>query len=825
MATQSNNHDINGRAFALLEESFDMEDSDKVAYLRKACGEDQNLYSRCLSLIDFDLSDDDFQSLVYGNIEKPDENLHDLTGKDVGNYRVVKKIGSGGTAEVFLAFRNDEVHHEPLALKIIRGWGNTQELMDRMKQERKILSQFKHPNIANFLDGGNADDGRPYFVLEYVEGKPITDYCKEKQLGLRERLDLFVQVCSAVYTAHSKLTLHRDLKPSNIIVTESGVPKLLDFGIAKIIDENIEADTQLTQFYSPMTPQYASPEQVNQEPLSVASDQYSLGILLYELLTDQLPHDSAENKILHVSAEKLIALPSVKVTSNPGLNKLDAKRISKQLKGDLDAIVMKAISWEVDKRYSSVKEFAEDVRRYLKNKTILAQKSSCCYRTRLMLRRNKTTVALLATFAMLTGFLGVTLQMKIIAERDQAIVERQKFEQTQEFLVGLFKFSHPEVNREREVTVREVLDKGIVTIQNKFKQQPQVKIALLSTMAKAYQDLQLSDKALALYQESLSLQKKYNEEKDETLALTLSNLAELLIEKGANQQAQEYIDEALKIYRDLGIESSKNLAYAYSVSAVLSHRLGEFERGIEHVNSALQIRRSSHDGDNADIIRSYMLLGVIYTGKGDYKQAQFYNEKALALKLAQPENDQVTTSSILNTMAVVYHYQGQYEEALERYQQSIDIRVQLFGQNSTSLVLPYNNVGEVFTVMGEFDKAIAYHQQSLDILREHGDKDLFYVAVTHNRMADALSGKGDFESALVHIQTSIDIRKTIYGTGHHDLAKSYDSLAGIYARMGKSPEAVHFYQLALNIRAKVYGSRHVLTKQTKSDLSRVLASL
>jgi len=508
METSFINIDLERKAYALLEESADLTTTEQVEFLRGACKDKPDLLSHCLSIREHEVNDEDFMELVYGDTENTDESC-DLTGKIVGNYRIEKKIGSGGTSDVCLAFRNDDVHHQPVALKIIRGWGNTRELKERMKRERKILSQFTHPHIANLLDGGDAEDGRPYFVLDYIQGQPITDYCKEKNLPLKDRLVLFTGVCSAVSAAHKKFTLHRDLKPANILVTDEGVPKLLDFGIAKILDEKSSGDTRLTQFYSPMTPQYASPEQMRQEPLSVASDQYSLGVLLYELITDSLPYDEAEDKILNVPDNADITPPSARVSEQNDRTVPGKKRLIKQLKGDLDAIVMKAIHPDAEKRYSSVKELANDIHRYSNNQTVRARKNRCWYRISRLFKRHKKNVVFVVVFACANLFVTITQQVRIIHERNHAIIERKRFDQTQDLLLGLFKFSHLEKNRQEDITSMETLDKYVEVIRHNFSGQPMLKVALLSTMGRAYQNLQLDNKAFDLHSESLALQQAH----------------------------------------------------------------------------------------------------------------------------------------------------------------------------------------------------------------------------------------------------------------------------------------------------------------------------
>nr|WP_269783547.1 serine/threonine-protein kinase [Marinibactrum halimedae] len=750
--------------------------------------------------------------MAYGE-SNSQEPVYDTQGTQIGNYRIEEKIGSGGAADVHLAVRTDDVHHQPVALKIIKGWGHTHELAERMKRERRILSQLRHPNIASFLDGGNAKDGRPYYVLEYIKGESITDYCNNHKLSLKDRLILFRKVCDAVSAAHSQLILHRDLKPSNILVTEDGSPKLLDFGIAKLLDDS-DNQAQLTQFFAPMTPQYASPEQIKQEPLSVASDQYSLGILLYQLITGELPYDTKESSMAHITGNLTLKRPSHGVANNKNHNDNEKRRLIKQLKGDLDAIVMKAIHKEADYRYPSVKELSEDIRRYLENKPVHAQKRSYWYQTRRFLQRNLATVAISLIFACATTFIGITQQMRIIEERDQAILEREKFKQTQYFLLSLFKFSHPEKNYGDELTVKQVLDRGADSIKNQFNDQPSVKVTLMTTLAKAYKKLQLPEKAIELYTASFELQKAIESTPNEMMATTLSNIAELLTLRGENKKANNYLNQAIAIYQELDEKDPKNEADAYSAAGILANRLGKYKESKQFLSHSLSIREAHFEQNHREIIKSHMELGVVYTAEGNYEQAQYYNEQALILAKQNPKENYTTLSSVHNTIAVTYHLQGNLQKAEEHYQESIKIRTNLFGENNIKLVTSYNNLGEVHTALNNFDKAIQYHEKSLAILEKNNNKERYLLAVTHNRLGDALIGKHHFDSAHHHLQLSLDIRKEIYGDQHHDLAKSYHSFGDLYSAMDSRDKAKESYEKALSIRLRAYGEEHALTKET-----------
>lgn len=342
------------KVFELLEETNDLTEKEKKSFLHKACEGDTQLLKYCLLTSRFKMSDDYFSQLFFKETRKPEQS-YDLIGSIISGFKVKQLIGKGGTADVYLAYRNDSFDNQFVAIKVFRRSAETLGFKKKIKREQVMLSQFIDSNIAKFLESGYTPDDRFYFVLEYVKGIPITDFCKQYKLKLKDILKVFLKVCVTVSKVHEKCTLHGDLKPHNILITNSGTPKLLDFGIAKYIVN----DTQSSHLFSPMTPQYASPEQVNQQPLSMASDQFSLGVILYELLAEKLPHDTTEQKLTWVASGGQLASPSERVVSQQPLvsNVTEA----------LNRIVMKAIEREPKKRFESVKKMTQALEEFIIN--------------------------------------------------------------------------------------------------------------------------------------------------------------------------------------------------------------------------------------------------------------------------------------------------------------------------------------------------------------------------------------------------------------------------------------------------------------------------
>jgi len=363
MTLQYDKHSLEEKAFLMLEYALELDIKDQAMFLSYACGEDTPLLKYCLSALDDKIDDDDFGRLLCG--AKTFTRYHvDAAGDMLDGYVLARKIGEGGSADVWLAFRYDDFKL-PVAIKIIRYELGVQALRELLRIEQKVLSQYSHTGIANFLGAGKTDDGRSYVVLEYVNGVSITKHCRTSASKLSQRLILFLDVCKTVSDIHDKHILHCDLKPSNILVTQQGGTKLLDFGSAKLADDTAIADVPTSLAFSPMTPQYASPEQIAQRPLSFASDQYSLGVVLYELVCGQLPHDTTENRLICAANSSENMPPSERIKETNGMFAQNNFKLFQVLSSGLDSVIMRAMSIDPDKRYESVKVFARALSSYL----------------------------------------------------------------------------------------------------------------------------------------------------------------------------------------------------------------------------------------------------------------------------------------------------------------------------------------------------------------------------------------------------------------------------------------------------------------------------
>ena len=511
---------------------------------------------------------------------------------------MLRTLGVGGMGEVFLAERADAEFEQQVAIKVVYGGSLTRGVQSRIKIERQILAQLDHPNIAHLMDGGSLPDGTAYIVMEYVDGIPIDAFCDTNRLDIVARLKLFQTVCAAVHYAHQNLVVHRDLKPSNILVTAEGVPKLLDFGIAKLLDERQAGHHTLAVTHADfrlMTPDHASPEQVRGQSITTSSDVYVLGVLLYKLLTGTGPFVIPSMRLTDIEraiCEKDPPLPSQAVGSDvsaeaPGITEArgntSANRLRRILRGDLDNIVLMAMRKEPERRYGSSQQMAGDIQRYLDGKPVIARRDTLSYRSAKFVRRHWLPVAagvsvvfLILAFATTTYVQSVRISAerdRVAQQRERAERERARAEEVSSFLVNLFKLSDPGENRGNQVTARELLDSGAKRLQAGLQDQPATKAALLSTVGAVYDSLGQYQDALPILTESLALQPQA---RDKTRIDTLLELGQAQIGAGNLAGAEAPLQEALHLSQSNFGATSQESGHALWILGKLRQQQGRF---------------------------------------------------------------------------------------------------------------------------------------------------------------------------------------------------------------------------------------------------------
>ncbi|MEO1575738.1 MAG: serine/threonine-protein kinase, partial [Pseudomonadota bacterium] len=549
-------------------------------------------------------------------------------GRAVGAWTIVRRIAAGGMGAVFLAERTDKQLNQQAAIKIMTAQLLAEDATARFRAERQILASLDHRFIARLLDGGSTDTRLPYLVMEYVDGLPVDAYCDQQRLGIDERLRLFVNICDAVGYAHRNLIVHRDLKPSNILVNADGEPRLLDFGIAKLLEGSVDVGTVAVtrQGMRVMTPEYASPEQVTGRAVTIATDIYALGVLLYRLLSGHHPY--AQELTTSVSTERAICEtdprpPSARSQHSDDnasaddvaqLRRTTAPRLARALRGDLDNIVLKAMRKEPEQRYESVRHFADDVERYLNREPVRAHPPDLTYRLSKFLRRN--TGPVIASALALTLFVSTVFfyTVRVTRERDRAQLETAKAQQVSEFVAGLFRTANPDESLGELITARQLLDQGVRRL-DELSSQPEVQAAMQDVIGTAYQGLGLFDTSIDLLREAGATRERILGPSHRDTLGSLTRLGDVLTKRGRLPESEALFRDALSRASAVDSSSMETARATHGLALALSAQ-SRFDEAGEHFAQALTLMESAQPADGfalAALLDDYgRYLGEIY---------------------------------------------------------------------------------------------------------------------------------------------------------------------------------------------------------------------
>jgi serine/threonine-protein kinase len=687
----------------ILENALELPADKRDAFVLRACGDDEAVRAEVESL----LAHESDQPLwaegpllqVPGAPEEESGEEGVAPGQRIGPYRVEAVIGTGGMGTVVLAIREDDFSKK-VALKVVHA-RLSNELIRRFHSERQIVAQLEHPNIARLLDGGTADDGRPYLVLELVDGEPIDVYCDRMRLGVRERIELVLSVCGALAFAHRNLVVHRDIKPSNILVTDDGVPKLLDFGIAKRLD--LEA-TELTRLHDrPMTLRYASPEQIDGKAISTATDVHGIGLLLYQLLAGQRPfamEEDSEARLREAIRERMPRRPS---------STAEDPRRRRELEGDLDAIVGKALRKEPEERYGSIEQLADDLRRYLEGRPVLARQGTWLYVAGRFVRRHRWALGAVALVLLLSLAFGLTATLlwrraetarqETEIARVQALEGQQQKERALEFLKEVFRGAGPNRARgERDRTALELLEDVEARLP---KEDERVQAELLATLGQIYADWGLSEDAGRVWTRAERLLRRRYPQGHPELAKAINNVASWHLRREEYAEAARLYREALAMKQRFPASEDIDVAKAMSNLATALMELGDDAEVERLYRSALAIRRSQIPPNWDDIAQNLRNLGVFYHERGDLKQAEALMREALVTcQRAHPGQENTRYATILNGLARVLQDEKRPTEALPLFGRALEIRKTLLGDSHLHVAASWLDLAAVELDLG-----------------------------------------------------------------------------------------------------------------------------
>lgn len=715
------------RAEKLFLQCADMDGADRDVYLAASCKDEPEL----LSAVNMLLQGDSKPDAIADAIGRAATEISAARGnrwiaRKIGAYTIESHIAEGGMGVVYLANRSDEQFEQRVAIKLITSAVASDRLRARFISERQILANLNHNNIAKLLDGGETDDGVPYLVMEYIEGVPIDQYCNDHRLTVAERIALFGKVCAAVRYAHSHLVIHRDIKPSNILVTEDGVPKLLDFGIAKLIGPDLAGtNSSLTMDGSRLlTPKHASPEQILGLPITTASDVYSLGLLLYELLSGRFPYvieatgraSDIEKSITTATPHSLDAnlLSAGEVETLCRQRRSSATGLVKQLRGDLDTIVQKSLRKEPQERYDSVQDLADDLARFSANRPIAARRPTRLYLlSRYWMRHRTAVLGISATIiAVLAGTTAATIGFFQAREAERvAVTESQNAAAISEFLVSLFREADPNRSAGNERSVREILDIGLVRVDTELNDTPIVKIQVLETLSSVYKSLANYPESEHLLAQAVELHRAAAPDALADRARMLNDLGDLAREQARHAEAGNYIRQALDLYAAIDDSPSDDRADALNNLALVAEESGQAEQARELMEEALRMRSELFDPPNAKIALSLHNLAWHHERRGNLAEAEDYARRALEMRVQLFGEVHPRVASSAGMLSRIYLQQGNRDAAETSARRAVEIAKQIFDSGHPDLSYPVYQLAAVLEEQGKLREASEYFSQ------------------------------------------------------------------------------------------------------------------
>jgi tetratricopeptide (TPR) repeat protein/tRNA A-37 threonylcarbamoyl transferase component Bud32 len=728
--------------------------------------------------------------------------------------------------EVWVAEQQKPIHRR-VALKLIKMGMDTKQVIARFESERQALAMMDHPAIAKVFEAGATDEGRPYFVMEYVQGIPITAHCDQNRLTTQERLELFKQICEGVQHAHQKAIIHRDLKPSNILIAiqdGKAVPKIIDFGVAKATAQSLTERTMYTELGVLIgTPEYMSPEQAEMsgQNIDTRTDVYSLGAILYELLVGALPFDPQElrragfDEIRRKIREEDPPKPSTKLSTMGDASTMQAQKrqtepsaLIRQVRGDLDWITMKALEKDRTRRYGSPSELAADIDRFLHHQPIIARPPSTLYKARKFVRRHRVGVGVASTIAILLVAFSVTTAIqarRIARERDRASQEAEASRQVSDFLTGLFKVSDPSEARGNSITAREILDKGADKITRELQGQPLVQGKLMNTMGFVYESLGLYDPAQKLLETALDIRTKSLGPDHPDVATTLSELGTVLWRKGEFAKAKALQEQALTIREKRLGPDSEVVASSLHNLGTLNWSQGDYDEARRLLERALAIREKILGPEHADVASTLNSLGAIAYKEGDLKKAGVMWERTVAIREKVLGPDHPWVAQTLNNLAIVHTYTGDPKGAVPLLERVVQIQEKVLGPKHPDLASGLMNLGDAISRSGDPIGAKPYYARAVAI-QEAASPGNPELARFLDRLASVMLKENDLKGAQGLYERSLALRQKALGPKHPEAAESLSGLADCASQGGRLQEAEALYERALAITRKPDGS-------------------
>jgi len=717
--------------------------------------------------------------------DRPDGSRID---EQLGAYRLIRVIGRGGNASVYLGERVEGEWEQQVAVKVLRRGIDTDDVVTRFFAERQILSSLKHPNIAQLLDGGTTDDGLPYLVMEYVSGRTITEYCDAQRMGIKARLKLFLRVAMAVQYAQQHLVVHRDLKPSNILVDEDGRVKLLDFGIAKLLEPDaLPGATPHTRTgYRPLTPRYASPEQIRGETITTASDVYQLGLLLIELLTGRSPllGERSGHRLDTIVPEDALR-PSTLISSGSSTDSLEmagrrnssVASLARALRGDLDTITLVATRADPERRYASATPLIADIESHLAREPIAARRDSTTYRMGRFVRRHPLLAPALLVIIMIAGSYAWTLNRHAAELENERNVARQEAERAslvKSLLIDIFQSPDPyqpaSETSGKDITVSEALVLGMNRLRADLSGQPAVAAELQGAVSDVLSSLDQARDAYDLRADTLAIETElYGQYSVEALE-SLRKLGDLALTLGRTDEAAELLEQQLSMATDVFEADDEQVADSLASLGQLRQIIGPIDSAIEHRERAIEIYRLQTPIPKEKLAESLSALAVTVSYRGDTATAIPYQEEALALRREFAEADSLVVAETKEVLAQILSSARKYVMALPLFEETLTIKELKLGPDHHGTLSTRNNMAVTLIGLGRHDAA---EQQLRTVLETRLQKDGKWhqeTAAAMQNLAATLAHQGKYNEASEHLGQAHEIYERILTPDHYLIA-------------------------------------------------------
>jgi serine/threonine-protein kinase len=835
------------RADALFDELIDLAPEGRERVLDERCRDEDGLRALVERLLKLAGIEDEAFAMKAGFLSRPlVDTSTDLPpgsgsqeGRLVGSYRILKEIGAGGMGVVFLAERADGHFDQQLALKISQFGVESASALRRFERERQILSRLNHPNIAKLLDGGLTVEGKPFFAMELVDGEPIDEYCDARRLNLRQRIELFLPVAEAVSYAHRNLIVHRDLKPSNILIDREGQVKLLDFGIARLLDGEGGSVDQTVTLNRALTPAHASPEQLLDQPVTTASDVYQLGLLLYQLVTGRRPYELSGRSLREIDrivrektaplASQIAGAPPPERSRRPVPNaeeraasrRTTPQKLRRALRGDIDAILETALRKEPERRYSSVDDLIADLERHLSDQPVEARRSSFGYRaSRFLVRHRVATAAAVLVALSLVG--GMTASL---TQARQKAREAAKAEAVKTFLIELFRVADPVASGGKEVTARELLEQGAARLDSELASQPEVRSELEQVVGDLFFELGSYDQALAHADTRLTLVRERHPRDHPDVAQALFSKGNVLREVGRYEESEPWLRESLEMYRRLEGEEGLSVARGLSTLGQTLSERGEYETARVMIERALEIRRRAFGDVSREAAATLNNLGLTLKYGGDLEGAVAPHRETLDIYRQLFAGDHPSTAWAHVNLAVLLAMRGEYRASEPHFDAGLGMLTRILGEQHPDVALVTNNCAKSLLLMGSYDEAEELFREALSRNRDlFGERNL-RVATNLSNLGLVLAEQGRWAEAIAAQEEALVMRREGLGEAHPFTATSLSYLGSALHRSGALERAVPVHVEALALAREVWSEPNpflatILVAAAAADLDR-----